>query len=427
MFEVLRWRLTAWYVVAFAVVFVLVGVVVFAWAGHRFSHDVTTAIRDVSDGARRQAAQSDNIANSEENVRDTLANASLGGSADVFVLLLWPDGSIAANPSDVPTDGLPAMASVEAARRKGEDDRPYRIAGNGLRLRTVAVYSSNGDLRGFVQAGKSIEERDASLRTLAIVMAGGGIAGLVLATVGGLFVARIAIRPVRRGFERQREFVADASHELRTPLAVIRTNSESMAAADPTDEASSDIVAEASYMTRLLDDLLVLANSDRDGLELQKTRFDLAEVARSAARAAENLARNAGLTFSSAIEGELLVDGDAERCREVLLILLDNAVKYTPAGGNVRLVARAERADARIDVVDTGIGIAPEHAGRIFDRFYRVDKARSRSLGGTGLGLSIAREIVDAHGGTLEVETQVNGGTTVTMRLALAPDGRRRA
>ena len=118
--------------------------------------------------------------------------------------------------------------------------------------------------------------------------------------------------------------------------------------------------------------------------------------------------------------------GDPERCREVLLILLDNAVKYTPAGGSVRLTARTDRAHARIDVTDTGIGIAPEHAGRVFDRFYRVDKARSRARGGTGLGLSIAREIVDAHGGRLDVETQLHRGTTVTMQLALDTGARGR-
>ena len=421
MFEALRWRLTAWYVLAFAVVFVLVGVVVFAWARHRLSVDVDIAVRDVSDSARREVAQETDIAGSEEGVRAILANASLGGSADVFVLLLAPDGSIAANPSDIPTDGLPAQASVDGARRTGADHRSYNIGDNDLSIRTLAVYDTRGGLRGFVQAGKSVEERDKSLRTLVVVMLGGGVAGLVLATVGGLGVARIALRPVRRSFDRQREFVADASHELRTPLAVIRVNSESLAAADPGDEAAEDIVTEASYMTRLLDDLLVLARSDREGIMLHVAPFDLAETARSAGRAAATLAASADLQLVVDVQSPIVVNGDRERCREVLLILLDNAIKYTPVGGIVTLRARAEGAAAVVDVIDTGIGIPPEHVARVFDRFYRVDKARSRAAGGAGLGLSIAREIVDSHKGKLEVDTEPTRGTTVTLRLPLVP------
>ncbi len=422
MFEALRWRLTAWYVLAFAIVFVLVGVVVFAWARQRLSRDVDAAVRDVSDSARREVTQEGDIARSDDRVRAILANASLGGSADVFVLLLAPDGTISANPSDVPTDGLPAQASIEAARASGADHRAYDADGNDLSIRTLAVYDRSGALYGFVQAGKSVEERDKALRTLVVVMLGGGIAGLVLATAGGLAVARIAIRPVRRSFERQREFIADASHELRTPLAVIRTNSESLAAADPGDEAAEDIVTEASYMTRLLDDLLVLARSDRAGITLQVAPFDVTEMARSAGRAAGTLVVDAGLTLVVDVPDAVMVQGDRERCREVLLILLDNAVKYTPPGGTVTLRVRAESTTAVVEVIDTGIGIPPEHVERVFDRFYRVDKARSRAAGGAGLGLSIAHEIVDAHKGRLEVDTEPSRGTTVRLRLPRQAD-----
>jgi signal transduction histidine kinase len=419
MFEALRWRLTAWYLLAFAVVFVAVGVLVFVWVDHRLSSEVQAAVRDVSDHARQVVGRNGAMEASDTDVRSILVDANLSGSADVFILLLNPDGSIASNPSDVPTRGLPDASSVAGARDRGEDWRSFDVDGQDLQIRTVSVYGADGDLLGFVQAGKSLEERDASLRTLAIVMAGGAIAGLVFATVGGIFVAAIAIRPVRRSFDRQREFVADASHELRTPLAVIRANSEALSYARPPDEAVEDIATEASYMTRLLDDLLLLANSDHGEMEMKRVPMDLADAARAAGRVGGRLAAAAGLEFDERINESLPVDGDPERCRELLLILLDNAVKYTPGGGRVTLEASRSDNMAVISVSDTGIGVAPEHVGRLFDRFYRVDKARSRAVGGTGLGLAIAKEIADALQATLQITSVVDKGTTVVFRMRL--------
>lgn len=419
MFEALRWRLTAWYVFVFAVVFAVVGVIVFAWASHRFHHDVDSRIRAVSDQARSAVSPYDNIATGDADIRRILADASLSGSADVFVLLLDPRGEIAANPSDVPTDGLPDRASVEAALRNGDDWSGYSVGALDLRVRTTAVYR-NGTLIGFVQAGKSVEDRDASLRTLVIVIVGGGLSGLALATVGGLFVAGIAILPVKRSYNRQREFVADASHELRTPLAVIRVNAESAAGSPSAAEAMVDIADEAMYMTRLLDDLLLLAGSDREGVDLKLSRVDLSDVVRNTARAASGLATASGVGLTVDAAAELPVDVDAERIRQVVLILLDNALKYSSRGGSIVLRAAQSGDDAVVTVTDTGIGIGPDDVERVFDRFYRVDKARSRAVGGAGLGLSIAREIVDAHHGQLKLESELRRGTTVTLRLPLA-------
>jgi signal transduction histidine kinase len=419
MFEALRWRLTAWYVFVFAVVFAVVGVIVFVWASHRFAHDVDSPIRAVSDAARMQVASSADIANGDAAVRRVLADASLSGSADVFVLLLNPNGDIAANPSDVPTEGLPDRASVEAAKRTGDDWRGYSLDALDLRVRTTAVYR-NGQLTGFVQAGKSVEERDASLRTLAITIVGGGLTGLALATIGGLFVAGIAILPVKRSFNRQREFVADASHELRTPLAVIRVNAESAAGSTSAAEAMGDIADEAAYMTRLLDDLLLLAGSDREGIDLKLSRVDLADVVRDTARATSGLASTSGIALTVNAPAGLPVEVDAERVRQVILILLDNALKYTARGGSIVVEAARSGDEAVVKVRDSGIGIAPEDVERVFDRFYRVDKARSRAAGGAGLGLSIAREIVDAHHGHLKLESEPGRGTTASLRLPLA-------
>jgi signal transduction histidine kinase len=206
---------------------------------------------------------------------------------------------------------------------------------------------------------------------------------------------------------------------LRTPLAVIRANSEALSYARPPDEAVEDIATEASYMTRLLDDLLLLANSDHGEMEMKRVPMDLADAARAAGRVGGRLAAAAGLEFDERINESLPVDGDPERCRELLLILLDNAVKYTPGGGRVTLEASRSDNMAVISVSDTGIGVAPEHVGRLFDRFYRVDKARSRAVGGTGLGLAIAKEIADALQATLQITSVVDKGTTVVFRMRL--------
>ena len=426
MFEALRWRLTGWYVLAFTVVFILVGVIVYVLADRQLSREVDGAMRGVSDEAaaavnQKQAtvAGGGTIGISEADVAAVLSQESLGRGADVFVLLVNPDGSIASNPADVSTAGLPETRGLDGAMQHGEDWRASNIDGHDVRIRTLAVRAPDGTLEGFVQAGKSLEERDRSLRILLLVIGGGGLAGLVLAAAGGLVVAGIALRPVRRGFERQREFVADASHELRTPLAVIRTNAETLAVGRQ-DESVDDIVAESAYMTRLLDDLLLLAGGDQEGIELSRTRCDLSEIARGGARSGARLAEDAGLGFQASIDDGLPIEADAERCHEVVLILLDNAVKYTPRGGEVLLTTRRDGSDAILEITDNGVGVAAADVPRLFDRFYRVDKARSRMLGGAGLGLSIAREIVDAHGGTIGLKSELGKGTIVTVRLPIA-------
>ena len=428
MFEALRWRLTAWYVLAFTIVFVVIGIAVFLWVDRRLSDEVDSAISDVTaqtqlvlaSSEAREPAGAQGAGLSAADISGVLSDASLGRSADVFILLVNPDGSMAANPGNLPTKGLPDGQSIAQARQGSAAWRSEELNGHDVRLHTVPVYNGNGQLDGFIQTGKSLDSRDSSLRTLAIVMAGGGLAGLLLSTIGGLVVAGIAIRPVRRSFERQREFVADASHELRTPLTVIRTNAETLSVLEPKDEAVQDIVDESRYMTRLLDDLLMLAGSDQEGIDLALARVDLSDLARSAGRAASRLASDAGLTFDAVIGGAMTVRADAERLREVLLIVLDNAVKYTPKGGRITLRTAREKGEAVIGVDDTGVGVPAEEIPRLFDRFYRVDKARSRAMGGAGLGLSIAREIVSAHGGSMQFRSEPGKGSSVIVRLPLA-------
>ncbi|GEM44485.1 PAS domain S-box protein [Deinococcus cellulosilyticus] len=223
----------------------------------------------------------------------------------------------------------------------------------------------------------------------------------------------------------QKRFVADAAHELRTPLTAIQGNLDILIRhphipEDEKKEIVQDVQREATRLGRLVNDMLQLARGD-SGLAFKEEEVDLHRVLHSAFRDAERFSEDHHLELGK-VENVTLY-GDRDRLKQLLLILLENAVKYTPAGGTIRgtLVCSDSRAEVRIS--DNGIGIAEEDIPRVFERFYRVDKARQRSEdpGGTGLGLPIARWIVDQHGGKIWIESEVGKGTTVVVQLRAEP------
>jgi two-component system, OmpR family, heavy metal sensor histidine kinase CusS len=231
---------------------------------------------------------------------------------------------------------------------------------------------------------------------------------------------------LERSFQEVRRFTADASHELRTPLAAIRTEAE-VALARPMSveehqQLLGSVLEECDRLGRLTDQLLLLAREDA-GAAPPHGRVELAGLLRGAVEALRPLAEARGLRLAADVAGPLAVRGNEGRLRQVFLNLLDNALKYTPPGGAVATRLRRQGDEAVVEVSDTGVGIAPEHQPRVFDRFYRVDKARSRAEGGTGLGLSIARGIVLAYGGTIGLASEPGRGTTVTVALPLLTDG----
>jgi heavy metal sensor kinase len=230
---------------------------------------------------------------------------------------------------------------------------------------------------------------------------------------------------LERSFAEIRRFTADASHELRTPLTAIRTEAE-VALSRPLGTADyqqllGSILEECERLTRLTEQLLALAREDvgaggpaREPLNLNDLVGEIVEIMRP-------LAEAKGLRLHASSDGLLPIRGDGARLRQVFYNVLDNAIKYTPEGGAVTVeFGRRERA-AVVTVSDTGVGIPEEHLPRVFDRFYRVDKARSRAQGGTGLGLSIARSIVTAHGGNIELTSLLGKGTTCTVTLPEEP------
>ena len=250
---------------------------------------------------------------------------------------------------------------------------------------------------------------------------------------GGVIAVIHDITEQRRLDDARREFVANVSHELRTPLTNIRSYTETLldTAGDiPLDTEKQFlgvISGESERMARIVTDLLTLSKLDYSRMELRMTRFPLHDMLRNVAKAMQLTAQEGGLTLTVDAPDDLppLV-GDRERIEQVVVNILSNAVKYTPSGGHVSLSARALPHDrVCIRVEDDGVGIPAADVPRLFERFYRVDKARSRAAGGTGLGLAIAKEIVEQHEGKIALASEYGSGTTVTITLPtdLTPNG----
>src|SRR5712692_1592456 len=229
------------------------------------------------------------------------------------------------------------------------------------------------------------------------------------------------LESLETAYQTQQRFVADASHELRAPLTAIQGNVEllrrqrSMSDADR-EEALAELERESARLSRLVADLLMLARADA-GIALKRCPLDLDAIVLDAFREARHLSR--GQTLKLDPFEPARVEGDEDRLKQLLLILLDNALKYTPADGQVTLGLCHRGTDVEVRIRDTGIGIAPEDLPHVFERFYRADPARNRDLGGTGLGLPIARWIAEQHEGEVWLESQSGEGTTAMVRMPL--------
>ena len=224
-----------------------------------------------------------------------------------------------------------------------------------------------------------------------------------------------------RRLERvRRDFVANVSHELRTPLTSIKAMAETLLDGARTDEAVASrflqtIIHESDRLVRLSADLLDLSRVEARGVD--KTPVDLAELVHEIAARLSSQAQKAGVTLTNYVRPILMVPTDRDEMAQVVVNLLDNAIAYTPPGGSITITAAQTEQHISISVADTGIGILSHDIPRLFERFYRADKARSRASGGTGLGLSIVKHIIESHGGTVGVESEYNKGSVFTFTL----------
>lgn len=227
---------------------------------------------------------------------------------------------------------------------------------------------------------------------------------------------------VRRHEQHQREFVSNVSHELKTPITAVRTTAEALLAGAKNDDAVvdrflSNIISESDRLSVLIEDLMEIARMDSGIATTERSEVDLAYVVSRALDAVRPQADSKGVAITVCVEDGLIGYCDELQSIQMIRNLVDNAVKYTPEGGLVEIDARRAGSGVAIAVRDSGIGIPHGEVDRIFERFYRVDKARSRRLGGTGLGLAIVKEIVRAHGGEIKVDTQLGKGSTFTVAL----------
>lgn len=262
----------------------------------------------------------------------------------------------------------------------------------------------------------SLEDNESTLHSLLLDIITGVCSGVVISIVAGLFLAGRAWIPIRNAWDKQQRFVADASHELRTPVSIIRAQTELLLRhPGHSIERESDNIAvilkESKRMGKLLEDLLTLARSDSNQLELQCSVLSLDSMLLDLTKQFRLLAVIKEIEIEVTLREPLQIWGDDSRIRQLLVILLDNALKYTPPHGKIEVTGKSSAHHVSVVVSDTGGGIPKEELPYLFERFYRGDKSRSRNEGGTGLGLSIAKWIVDAHGGTIRVESKLGAGT----------------
>lgn len=292
-------------------------------------------------------------------------------------------------------------------------------------LCSMKIYDGSQVL-GTVFVGEDISAYYHMLKMLLIMMVILSFVFLIIAAFAGHFLAGKAMIPIKQAFSRQREFVADASHELRTPLSVLQLSVEAVQNDNDQNLSSfstqvlDDMSSEIRRMSKLVTDLLTLARSDAGATNIIKEKFDLVVMAETLLRSLQPLAAVKKINLRISGDETVPLMADRERISQLILILVDNAIKYTSAGGKVEVSlsgTAAPKATVTIAVHDTGEGISENERKLIFERFYRIDKARSREEGGTGLGLSIAKWIVDVHGGKLRVESIPGKGSSFIVSL----------
>lgn len=286
-----------------------------------------------------------------------------------------------------------------------------------------------GNIIGYTYVGLDITSTHNFLNLLKIIMVILLLIFLVLAVILGNFMTGRAMIPIQISFQRQREFVADASHELRTPLSVMQASLEVVESeennkfTDFSIQVIEDMKDEVKRMSRMVNELLILARVDSGTTQILKEYFDFRPILDKLIRSLNHLAEKKNINLTANIPKEIQIYVDKERLTQLVYILLDNAIKYTPENGDVLLdisfFVKKGMKMMKIIVEDTGIGIPENEKEKIFKRFYRIDKARSRGLAGSGLGLSIAKWIIEEHDGTIYVETKKEKGSCFTVQLPI--------
>jgi heavy metal sensor kinase len=383
-------------------------------------------------------------------------------SPGIYIQLIDSSGDVVVKSSNLGEQELPVNPSIISQGFAGDAAIETVAAGDGASVRVMVSPLYLKDQVLLLEVAQSLNYVDDTMSQVRWALLASTLVALVLATVSGGAIVKGALSPVSkishtarsieassdlsqrvgytgprdeigelattfdhmiehldRVFQSQRYFVDDASHELRGPLTVIRGNMDLLKRKLGEEERRESLNAmerESIRMSKIVDDLLLLAEVESGQLE-QKQKVSLKEIVLGEMERAKALAIERKIIVEH--KEDLAVRGDAQRLRQLLANLVDNAIKYTPDHGTITLSLFRDNSWARMEVTDTGIGISPDHIPHIFDRFYRVDKARSRASGGTGLGLAIVKGIAEQHGGKVTVTSKPSKGSTFTVWLKL--------
>src|SRR5918998_6639318 len=348
----IRWRLTAGYIGIFALLLSLLGV--FAVFG--FSRELTLQ----QDVLLAQEAR-----NTTKNLLEGNNSEVLAANSDEFGwIALDRDGNVMNRNQTTTSLGLPSEDLFQETL-KGEEMIAATVQGTNGNARVVSIpmYES-GEMVGVMQYARSLRRVQETVNELVLVLLPLGLGALGLAAVGGLYMARRAVRPVREAFDRQRAFIADASHELKTPLTLIRVDTEVLQGnlQDPDDrDLAEEVLVETDRMGTILSDLLTMARLDAGALKVAHKPFDLSNLIEEETERFRVRATREGVRLEVRVPDELMATGDPARTGQILAALLDNALRYTPPGGSVEIEAYYQDGGVEATVKDTGPGIPPEH------------------------------------------------------------------
>lgn len=401
----------------FLLIFIIFGSVLYGYLSYRLFDSIDEAMNLKAhalkiDGGR--IARTRNPALYDPRIFLLLRNT------DDEVVSLYPirseeDVNITEMVNQVDPEGPPELKEFEGHAYRVVSF-PYQFKDNILNLEGRAISVKD------VIAVSIVDSEVGLLQKLLWLILGGLVLGMAAIILAGYFLAKRAMIPIQASWDRQQQFVADASHELRTPLTVIRSNAEMVLrhpdhAVEEESPRITNIMREAMRMTRLVSNLLTLARADANKEEVHLTSVNINEIIDTVVSQFKPLAEIRDICLAVDVKKEISMRGDKERLHQLVVILLDNALKYTTKQGEIIITCFKTGNNVEIHVKDTGCGITPQDLPRIFDRFFRGDKARSRENGGTGLGLAIAKWIVERHGGKISAESRLGQGTKIKVVL----------
>jgi signal transduction histidine kinase len=412
--ERLRRRLTAWYAVTLGTIVVLLGAGLFIAIRQQIASQLDASLVMATDAISRATS-----------IREAEETAASGAVMDAVGELRIPDRVLylfdstaraivpAAAPAPITEAAMQALRDSAALTTLfPANDHVLRVYARRFRSRSQRTYVA-------VAVADQVELED-QYAALIVAFGAAALVALVLFAAGGYFLTRKSVEPVERAMSYMRRFMADAAHELRTPLAVVRSRAEVALAADEDAgrqrEALVAIEREAIRLGRIVEDLLLLARSDAGGWPVEVKRIFLDDVTSDAVSAASSLASRKGVNLELDRFEEAAIDGDATLVRQLLMIILDNAIKFTPAGGSVLVSVSNSPQGPLLTVSDSGIGIPAAQMEHVFERFYRGDVARGRGEG-AGLGLSIAQWIAEVHNARISLRSDDGRGTVVEARF----------